>query len=120
MITNGNSPASKPSLSIVVVSYNTSAHIGACLTSLMALDWPQVEVIVVDNGSTDGSASMIRSGFPDVDVIELPDNKGFAGGASVGLYTAGGDIVAVVNPDVTLDPGWPAAVAGTLTANPNI
>ena len=46
--------------------------------------------------------------------MELPDNKGFAGGASVGLFMASGDIVATVNPDVRLDPGWMRAVVATL------
>lgn len=119
MISNGHSTAPRRSASIVVVSYNTSAHIGACLTSLMSLDWPQIEIIVVDNGSTDGSPELIRSSFPDVDLVELPDNKGFAGGASVGLYMANGDIVAVVNPDVVLDSRWLAAVSDTLTSHPN-
>lgn len=100
--------------SVVVVSYNTSAYIERCLESLLALDYPQVEIIVVDNASTDGSVELLRRRFPQIDLIELPDNKGFAGGASVGLYTAGGDIVAAVNPDVRLDPGWMRAVASTL------
>src|SRR5947209_19752319 len=92
----------QPSASIVVVSYNTSAHIETCLLSLLELDYPQVEIIVVDNGSTDGSTDLIRTRFPDVDLVELPDNKGFAGAASVGLYMTNGDGVATVNPDVTL------------------
>src|SRR5438552_1826941 len=106
----------QPPASIVVVSYNTSAHIETCLLSLLELDYPQVEIIVVDNGSTDGSTDLIRTRFPDVDLVELPDNKGFAGAASVGLYMANGDVVATVNPDVTLDPGWMSAVANTLAS----
>src|SRR5438132_1394302 len=109
-----HSLSDQPSASIVVVSYNTAAHIGSCLLSLMQLRYPQFEIIVVDNGSTDGSAEMVRSHFPDVELIELPTNKGFAGGASVGLYTASGDIVATVNPDVRLDPDWLSTVADTL------
>lgn len=106
--------SNRPSSSIVVVSYNTAAYIEACLMSLLELDYPDVEIIVVDNASSDGSAAKVRAHFPDVEVVELPDNKGFAGGASVGLYMASGDIVATVNPDVRLDPGWLAAVAETL------
>jgi GT2 family glycosyltransferase len=103
-----------PSASVVVVSYNTSAYIGACLESVMALDYPPVEIIVVDNGSSDGSVELIRQRYPKVDLVELPDNKGFAGGASVGLFMASGEVVATVNPDVRLDPGWMRAVAATL------
>src|SRR6476661_8617588 len=119
-MTEYNSPPVQPSASIVVVSYNTSAHIGACLLSLLALDYPRVEIIVVDNASTDGSVELIRSRFPDVEVVELPANKGFAGAASVGLFMASGDIVAAVNPDVRLDPGWLAAIAGTLQSRGDV
>jgi GT2 family glycosyltransferase len=110
----------QPSASIVVVSYNTSAHIASCLMSLMELHWPDLEIIVVDNGSTDGSAELVRSRFPDVDLVELPHNKGFAGGASVGLFMASGDIVATVNPDVRLDPDWMSAVANTLLSRADV
>lgn len=104
-----------PSASIVVVSYNTAAHIEACLLSLLELHYPgQIEIIVVDNASTDGSVELVRKRFPDVELVELPDNKGFAGGASVGMYMASGDIVATVNPDVKLHPNWLRAVAETL------
>ena len=103
------------SASVVVVSYNTAAHIEACLTSLHELDYsPGVEIIVVDNASTDGSVELVRDRFPGVELVELPHNKGFAGGASVGLYMASGEIVATVNPDVRLHPQWMRAVADTL------
>lgn len=97
-----------------MVSYNTSAYIAECIDSLLALNYPDVEVIVVDNASTDGSADLIKQRFPHVELVELPENKGFAGGASVGLFIAQGDIVATVNPDVRLDPGWMRAMANTL------
>ncbi|MGA7730265.1 MAG: glycosyltransferase [Chloroflexia bacterium] len=104
-----------PSASVVVVSYNTAAHIIGCIESLLALDYPRVEIIVVDNGSTDGSVELIRGRFGrKVDVHDLPENKGFAGGASVGLYMAEGEILCAVNPDVRLDKGWMRAVASTL------
>jgi GT2 family glycosyltransferase len=108
----------QPSASIVVVSYNTAAHIEACLLSLLELDYASdIEIIVVDNGSSDGSAELIRSRFPGVDLYDFPDNKGFAGGASVGLFMATGDIVATVNPDVRLDPRWLSVMADTLSSN---
>jgi O-antigen biosynthesis protein len=106
--------------SIVVVSYNTAEHIEGCLQSLLDLDYANgLEIIVVDNASTDGSTELIRDRFPSVELVELPQNKGFAGGASVGLYMASGEIVATVNPDVRLDPGWLRAVRDTLES-PNV
>lgn len=104
-----------PSASIVVVSYNTADHIVECLESLQALDYPDVEIIVVDNGSADGSVDLIRERFPRVELVELHDNKGFAGAASVGLFTASSEILCTVNPDVKLDKRWMRAVASTLS-----
>ena len=113
------SAAITPGASVVVVSYNTSAYIAECIDSLLALDYPDVEIIVVDNASTDGSIDLIKQRFPQVELVELPENKGFAGGASVGLFMAQGDILATVNPDVRLDPGWMRAVASHL-ARPDV
>jgi GT2 family glycosyltransferase len=103
----------------VVVSYNTADHIGDCLESLQALDYPDVEIIVVDNGSADGSVGLIRDRFPRVEIIELHDNRGFAGGASIVLFTAASEILCTVNPDVRLDRSWMRAVAATL-ADPDV
>ncbi|MEO6457294.1 MAG: glycosyltransferase family 2 protein [Chloroflexia bacterium] len=108
------------STSVVVVSYNTAAYIESCLLSILELDYPQVEIIVVDNGSTDGSVDLVRRRFPDVELVELQENKGFAGGASVGLYMAAGDIVATVNPDVKLDPDWMSIIVETLLSDEHI
>src|SRR5688572_21006757 len=114
-MTDDRSSTRKVSASVVVVSYNTAEHIEACLLSLLELDYSSgVEIIVVDNASTDGSAELIKERFPDVELVELPHNKGFAGGASVGLYMASGEIVATVNPDVRLDPHWLSAGCETL------
>jgi GT2 family glycosyltransferase len=123
---DGHTPGSRetsimpPFASIVVVSYNTAAHIEACLRSLLDLDYPRAEIIVVDNGSADGSVELVRSRFPQVEVVELGENRGFAGASSVGLFMAQGDILATVNPDVQLDPGWLRAVARAFDAYPEV
>src|SRR5688500_2607636 len=114
-MTDDRSSTRMVSASVVVVSYNTAEHIEACLLPLLELDYSSgVEIIVVDNASTDGSADLIKERFPDVELVELPHNKGFAGGASVGLYMASGEIVATVNPDVRLDSQWMRVVCETL------
>ena len=112
-------PAPQPFASIVVVSYNTAEHIEGCLRSLLALDYPRSEIIVVDNGSTDGSVELVRRRFPNVELVELGENKGFAGAASVGLFMSKGDILATVNPDVQLDRQWMSAVLDAFDAFPD-
>lgn len=87
-------------LSIIIVTYNSSPFIGACLRSLMEqmrrLDH---EILVVDNASSDGTCRLVREEFPSVILIESPSNVGFAGANNLGLRKASGDFVLLINPD---------------------
>lgn len=78
-----------PSLAVVVVSYNTRDLLAACLASLRAELGQDDRVIVVDNGSSDGSPAMLRDAFPDVVLIEPGVNLGFAGGNNLALQSLG-------------------------------
>ena len=97
-------------ISIVIVSYNGRDHLRRCLQSLAAQP-PNVEheVIVVDNDSRDGSAAMVAAEFPDVLLLRLPRNIGFAAGANRGVKEARGEAIAFLNPDseVAADPFAP-------------
>jgi GT2 family glycosyltransferase len=66
----------------------------------------EAETIVVDNGSTDGTAEFVRSGFPWVRVVRLQENRGFAGGNNAGVREARGRYVALLNNDTVADRGW--------------
>jgi GT2 family glycosyltransferase len=74
-----------PEVSIVVLNWNGLVDTLACLDSLKQLDYPSFQVIVVDNGSDDGSPEVIRSGYPEVRVIETDENLGYVGGNNLGL-----------------------------------
>ena len=92
---------------IVVLSWNGREDTLACLRSLAEVDWPGLDVICVDNGSADGSASAVREQFPDVTVIENGANLGYAGGNNVGIRAAlerGAGWVLLLNNDATLAP----------------
>ncbi len=92
---------------IVVLSWNGREDTLACLSSLAGLDWPGIDVICVDNGSSDGSPEAVRADFPAVTVIENGSNLGFAGGNNVGIRAAlerGADWVLLLNNDATLAP----------------
>jgi GT2 family glycosyltransferase len=79
---------------------------------LQALEYPgEVETIVVDNASTDGSVEVMRTQFPQVRLIASPTNRGFGGGANLGWQAGQGDLLAVLNPDVRPRPAWLAALA---------
>jgi N-acetylglucosaminyl-diphospho-decaprenol L-rhamnosyltransferase len=85
-------------VSVIVVSYNTREHLGRSLASLAG----GYEVIVVDSGSTDGSRELVRERFPDVRLLELPDNRGFGAANNEGMKVAAGRYFLISNADA-----WP-------------
>ena len=72
-------------VTVVVLSWNGREDTLACLGSLAAATYPSVEVLVVDNGSSDGSADAVAAAYPDVALVRLDTNLGFAGGMNVGI-----------------------------------
>ncbi len=92
-------------LSIVIVNYNTRDYLRACLTSIAVQKGDlAVEVIVVDNGSRDGSAAMIRAEFPRVVLVEPGVNTWFTGGNNLGVERAHGEFVLLLNADTLIQP----------------
>lgn len=108
-------------IAVIIVSYNTAALLRACLDSLRSSTLP-LEVIVVDNGSHDGSPALVREAFPEVRLIEAGHNAGFAGGNNLGLAAIGPDahIVLLLNPDTVVHPGAIEAMAAFLEAHPRV
>jgi GT2 family glycosyltransferase len=113
-------PPSRPGLSAVVVSWNSARFLPDCLDSLASQKDVQVEVIVVDNGSTDGSADIVRRERPSVTLIETKENRGFCAANNTGLGAAGRGAVLFVNPDVVLDPAFCARAVSALDTDPRI
>ncbi len=97
---------SPPIVSVVVVNWNGKHLLEECLGSLTAQSTADVEIILVDNGSRDGSAEFVRQRFPGVRLVCLPDNTGFAAGNNAGIRIAGGRYIALLNNDTKADPGW--------------
>jgi GT2 family glycosyltransferase len=92
-------------LSIVIICWNDQKCLPDCLKSVYAeAGSNKFEVIVVDNGSTDGSAACVREGFPQVKVVVNRRNVGFGPGNNVGIREAQGDYILILNPDTILRP----------------
>lgn len=91
----------------VVPNWNGARWLPGCLAALRAQERPFDALIVVDNGSTDGSADGLGD---DVRVVRLGENRGFAAAANAGLRATGAEWVALVNSDVELEPAWLAAM----------
>jgi GT2 family glycosyltransferase len=89
-----------------------------CLRSLQAQTHPNLEIVVVDNGSTDGSAQYLRTLLGNIKTLALDRNTGFTGGNIAGLELADGEFIALVNNDVELSPDWVARHVEALRAHP--
>jgi GT2 family glycosyltransferase len=99
-----------PDISVVIVNFNGVQHLQACLTALLAQEGPSFEVILVDNASTDGSADFVREHYPLVRVIVTTANLGFAGGNNRGAADARAPLLAFLNNDTRVEPGWLSAL----------
>jgi len=106
-------------VSVVVVSYNTCTLLRDCLQSVSASTLAPREVFVVDNASADGSPEMVGSEFPDVTLIALDRNLGFAGANNVALRRCRSSRILLLNPDATLAPDALARLDATLDAWPD-
>lgn len=94
----------EPTVSAIIISYEPGSLLSKCVESLSTQS-VHMQVIVVDNGSTDGSVSELIEQFPHVEVVKPTRNLGFAGGANAGAAKALGRVLLFLNPDVELSPG---------------
>ncbi len=110
--------ATGTSVDVVVVTWQGRHLIEACLGSLRRQTVPH-RVIVVDNASTDGTIELLRDLYPEVTVVQLPSNTGFAGGVNAALEHVTSRFVALLNNDAVAEPKWLHEACGFLHANPD-
>ncbi|MBI4772522.1 MAG: glycosyltransferase family 2 protein [Chloroflexi bacterium] len=105
-------------ITFLIVNFNTSALLQQCLTSIWRHAGAPFEVIVVDNASTDGSADMVRTAFPDVQLIANSYNRGFPAAVNTGLRVADTPYVFVLNSDVYLTESTLAPLLAHMETHP--
>src|SRR3990172_1892532 len=95
----------KIDLSVVIVSWNSGEFLPACLESIYKQKELSLEIILVDNHSSDQSIERVKSRYPDVRLIANRRNLGYAPACNQGLKQAGGEFILLLNPDTVLHPG---------------
>lgn len=99
-------PAAVADVAVVIVSYHCRDDVARCVASVLAsVHSVAVEVVVVDNGSTDGTVELLRAGFRAVEVIEMGENAGFSRANNRGIAATTARHVLLLNPDTVVDPG---------------
>jgi GT2 family glycosyltransferase len=111
-------PIPRPPLSVIIPTWNALRYLPACLLALQAQLAPDDEIVLVDNRSRDGAAAYIRATMPDVRVLDMPSNRGFAGGTNAGLRAARGSLLLLCNDDALIEPGCIEALWAALNAAP--
>jgi GT2 family glycosyltransferase len=110
-----------PRVVVIVLNWNGKEDTLACLESLRQLDYPNYEVVVVDNGSTDGSVEAVRASFTGVAILETGENLGFAEGNNAGVQRAlahGADYVLLLNNDTEVAPDFISILVDAVEATP--
>ena len=95
--------ASSPLVSVVILNWNKLDHTLTCLESVRKITYPKFEIIVVDNGSTDGSKQKLMQ-IDDIILVNNPKNRGFAGGHTDGFKYAKGKYIFILNNDAVVAP----------------
>ncbi|HEY6837991.1 MAG TPA: glycosyltransferase family 2 protein [Geobacteraceae bacterium] len=107
-------------VSVIIVNWNGLEHLGPCLESLERQTFRDFEVVVVDNGSADGSVAFLRENHPRVRVVELSENRGFATGNNAGFAVAQGEFIVTLNNDTVAEEGWLAELVAAADSAPDV
>lgn len=109
-----------PLVSVVIVNHNGVKWLPGCLSSLANQHYRNIEVLLVDNASTDKSVHYVRDTFPDVRIIELPQNAGFAEGNNIGTAAANGEYLFLLNNDTVITPQSITTLVEALESLPKV
>lgn len=105
-------------ISVIIPNWNGRDYLRECLDALRAQERVEMEIIVVDNASTDGAADMVAERFPSVRLLRLEENRGFAVAVNAGVRAAGGDVIALLNNDAVPHRLWLHLLSDALNRRP--
>lgn len=111
---------SSPLASVIIPHWNGRQHLDECLNALRRQTLADHEVILVDNGSSDGSQAYVREAFPEVRLIELGENRGFTGACNAGYAAARGEFICLLNNDTEADSRWLAEIVACFARHPQV
>jgi len=109
-----------PKVSIIIVNWNGREHLRYSLPSLSKIDYPNYEIILVDNNSTDSSLEFVRNNYPQIKIIKNTANLGFAQGNNLGIRQAAGKYVLFLNNDTKVKPDFLTKLVSGLESEPDI
>jgi hypothetical protein len=107
-----------PKATVIIVNTNERHHLKRCLPAVFGQRYAEYEVLVVDNGSTDGSVAYVEAAFPQARIIRNGENLGYSGANNVGFAHARGEYLVVLNPDTEVEPDWLGELIAGLDADP--
>ncbi|MCP5100427.1 MAG: glycosyltransferase family 2 protein [Chloroflexi bacterium] len=108
------------SVSVIIVNWNGRHHLEMCLPALAEQTYPNFEVVLVDNGSTDDSVPYTQERFPDVRIVASSENHGFARGNNIGIRTSSAQFIALLNNDTKPAPNWLTDLVAAANTDPKI
>lgn len=107
-------------VSIVIPTFNGARDLVECLESLKKVNYPNIEIIVVDNASTDDTCQILRRDFPYVRIAQNSRNLGFAEPCNIGIRMAQGELILLLDNDVVVDPNFLGELVSVLEGDPTI
>lgn len=113
-------PEARPRVSIIIVTWNALHLLRKCLPSVAATAYEDLEIIVADNASSDGSAEWIEATFPDITIVRHPENWMFCRGNNAAIPEATGKYVVLLNNDVEVPPHWLDPLVDALERNDDL
>lgn len=109
-----------PLVSVVIANFNGAQLLEPCLNAVLTQDYPRFEVILADDGSTDGSLALVRDKFPSVIVLENAHNRGFAAVNNQAIRASCGDYIVTLNNDTRVEPGFLTEMVRVTESDPRI